>query len=296
MVYGKGPFNRIIDGAILVILCVITACSLFPLLHILAISFSDKSAVAAGSVILWPKGINVAAYRAVIEDKAFFMAFWVSVKRVLLGGGIQFVLTILMAYPLSREVHVFRSRNVYMWFVVFTMLFSGGLIPWYMTIRDLGLLDSIWALVLPSAVPVFNVIILMNFFRGIPKELDDSAKMDGAGPWRTLMQIYLPLSLPALATVTLFSIVTHWNSFFDGLILMNNPSNQPLQTYLNQIVVQFNNSSANMTVDEIERMSKLSNQTINSAKILVSMIPILVIYPLLQKYFVSGLTLGSVKE
>lgn len=296
MVYGKGPLNRIVDGVILVILCGIAALSLFPLLHILAISFSDKSAVAAGSVILWPKGVNLAAYQAVIEDGAFFTAFWVSVKRVLLGGVIQFVVTILMAYPLSREVHVFRLRNVYMWFVVFTMLFSGGLIPWYMTIRDLGLLDSIWALVLPSAVPVFNVIILMNFFRGIPKELDDAATIDGAGPWRTLLQIYVPLSLPALATVTLFSIVTHWNSFFDGLILMNNPSNQPLQTYLNQIVVQFNNSSANMTVDEIERIAKLSNQTVNSAKILVSMVPILIIYPMLQKYFVNGLTLGSVKE
>lgn len=296
MVYGKGPLNRILDGVILVILCGIAALSLFPLLHILAISFSDKSAVAAGSVILWPKGVNLAAYRAVIEDGAFFTAFWVSVKRVLLGGGIQFALTILMAYPLSREVHAFRPRNIYMWFIVFTMLFSGGLIPWYMTIRDLGLLDSIWALVLPGAVPVFNVIILMNFFRGIPKELDDAATIDGAGPWRTLLQIYVPLSLPAMATVTLFSIVTHWNSFFDGLILMNNPSNQPLQTYLNQIVVQFNNSSANMTVDEIERIAKLSNQTVNSAKILVSMIPILIIYPLLQKYFVNGLTLGSVKE
>ncbi|NIK79896.1 ABC-type glycerol-3-phosphate transport system permease component [Paenibacillus castaneae] len=296
MVYGKGPLNRILDGVILIILCGIATLSLFPLLHILAISFSDKSAVAAGSVILWPKGVNLAAYRAVVQDGAFFTAFWVSVKRVLLGGGIQFALTILMAYPLSREVNIFRLRNVYMWFIVFTMLFSGGLIPWYITIRDLGLLDSIWALVLPGAVPVFNVIILMNFFRGIPKELDDAATIDGAGPWRTLLQIYVPLSLPALATVTLFSIVTHWNSFFDGLILMNNPSNQPLQTYLNQIVVQFNNSSANMTVDEIERISKLSNQTVNSAKILVSMIPILIIYPLLQKYFVNGLTLGSVKE
>lgn len=296
MVYGKGTLNRVIDGVILVILCGIAALSLFPLLHILAISFSDKSAVAAGSVILWPKGVNLAAYRAVIEDGAFFTAFWVSVKRVFLGGIIQFVMTVLMAYPLSREVHVFRSRNVYMWFVVFTMLFSGGLIPWYMTIRDLGLLDSIWALILPGAVPAFNVIILMNFFRGIPKELDDAVTIDGAGPWRTLLTIYVPLSLPALATVTLFSIVFHWNSFFDGLILMNDPSNQPLQTYLNQIVVQFNNSSANMTVDEIERLAKLSNQTVNSAKILVSMIPILIIYPLLQKYFVNGLTLGSVKE
>lgn len=296
MVYGKGPLNRVVDGFILVILCGIAALSLFPLIHILAISFSDKSAVAAGAVVLWPKGINLEAYRAVIEDKMFFTSFWVSVKRVLLGGSIQFILTILMAYPLSREVNVFRSRNFYMWFVVFTMLFGGGLIPWYMTIRDLGLLDSIWALVLPGAVPVFNVIILINFFRGIPKELDDAAKIDGAGPWRTLIQLYVPLSLPALATVTLFSIVAHWNSFFDGLILMNNPANQPLQTYLNQIVVQFNNSSANMTVDEIERIAKLSNQTVNSAKILVSMIPLLILYPMLQKYFVNGITLGSVKE
>lgn len=238
----------------------------------------------------------MAAYRAVIEDKMFFTAFLVSVKRVLLGGVIQFVITIMMAYPLSRESNVFRARNAYMWFIVFTMLFSGGLIPWYITIRDLGLLNTIWALVLPGAVPVFNVILLMNFFRGLPKELDDAANIDGAGPWRTMVQLYVPLSFPALATVTLFSIVGHWNAFFDGLILMNDPKNQPLQTYLNQIVVQFNTTNVNMTIEEIERLAKLSNQTVNSAKILVSMIPILIIYPLLQKYFVNGITLGSVKE
>jgi ABC-type glycerol-3-phosphate transport system permease component len=181
-------------------------------------------------------------------------------------------------------------------YLAFTMMFSGGLIPWDLTIKSLGLLDNIWALVLPGAVPVFNVILVMNFFKNLPPAIDEAAHMDGAGPWTLLWRIYLPMSLPALATVTLFSVVGHWNAFFDGLVLMKTQDKYPLQTYLNQIVVQFTMANAHMTREEIERMARLSDKTVSSAKILTSLVPILLVYPFLQRYFISGISLGSVKE
>lgn len=288
--------DRLIDTIIVAILSLLALSTLLPLVHILAVSFSDKASVMGGEVTFYPIRLTVVAYEAVMSDHAFFRAFWVSIQRVLLGGGLQFVLTILTAYALSRPRKEFGARNVYMWILVFTMIFSGGLIPFYMTIRDLQLLDTMAALVLPTAVPVFNVIVLMNFFRNLPRELDEAALIDGAGPWYRMLALYVPLSLPSIATVTLFSLVGHWNAFFDGLLLMNSPDKYPLQTYLNQIIVQASQPHTHMTPDQIKQLAKLSDRTVNSAKILVSLVPILLVYPFLQRYFITGITLGSVKE
>jgi putative aldouronate transport system permease protein len=199
-----------------------------------------------------------------------------------------------MAYPLSKSSKDFRGRNVFMWILIFTMLFNGGLIPWYQTIRSLHLINSIWALVLGGSVPVFNVILVVNFFRSLPKELEEAALLDGTGPWRMLFQIYLPLAVPVLSTITLFSVVYHWNEFFNGLILTTRQERFPLQTYIQQMVVVIN--TTNMTEDQYKRMSELSNQTLNAAKIFIAMIPILLVYPFAQRYFISGIMLGSVKE
>ncbi len=295
MVRSKKFSDRLNDGMIIAILTIVTFLCVAPILHTIALSFSDKSIAAAGMVSLYPVGFNLYSYKLLLEDKNFFVAFGVSVQRVILGCAINYVLTVLMAYPLSKSNRVFPGRNAYMWFVVFTMLFSGGLIPWYMTISALGLINSIWALVLPTAVPVFNVILLMNFFRGIPKELEEAGIVDGAGPWYMLVRIFIPVSLPALATITLFTIVGHWNSFFDGLILMNKPEKYPLQTYIQQLVVVLRDTST-MDPEQIKRLSRISNKTLNAAKILISMIPVMAIYPFLQRYFIHGIVLGSVKE
>nr|WP_239635455.1 carbohydrate ABC transporter permease [Paenibacillus sp. H1-7] len=200
-----------------------------------------------------------------------------------------------MAFPLSRTPRRFKGRNVYMWCLVIAMLFSGGLIPWYLTIRSVGLIDTIWALVLPGAVPIFNVILLMNFYRNLPKELDEAAMMDGAGPWNTLFRLYLPLGLPAIATVTLLSVVGHWNAFFDGLVLIHTPANMPLQTYINTFLLQPAQID-NMDPEMLKTLMQTSDQGLNAAKVMVSMIPILMIYPFLQRYFIHGIVLGSVKE
>ena len=286
--------NGLFDKITLVFLTITALLCIAPVINTVAISFSEQSKAAAGLVYFWPVDFSLSSYKKLLEDARFFNAFLISVERVILGGGLNLLLTIIMAYPLSKERKVFRARNVYMWLIVFTMLFNGGLIPWYMTIRTVGLLDTIWALVLPGAVPVFNVILLMNFFRGVPKELDESAVVDGAGPWCIIFKIYVPISLPAIATVTLFSVVGHWNSYFDGLVLMNKPDNYPLQTYIQQLIVILNIQQI-QDPEQLKSTLAVSNRTFNAAKIVVSMIPIMAVYPFLQKYFITGIVMGSVK-
>ena len=273
--------------------CLALVC-LIPILNSLALSLSDKAVVEAGSVFLVPRKINLTSYDIILEDRQFFRSFLISIKRVVLGGIINFVITLLMAYPLSKDKSVFRAREVYIYLLLVTMLFSGGLIPIYMVVNAVGIMDTIWALVLPGAVPVFSVIIMMNFFRQVPKELEEAATVDGARQATILVKIYLPLSVPSVATVTLFSMVGHWNAFFDGLIYMNSPRNYPLQTYIQSLVLG-QHDFTRLTVEEIKRMSQTSSKTLNNAKIIVSMIPMMLVYPFLQRYFVKGLVLGSVK-
>ncbi|TLS48404.1 carbohydrate ABC transporter permease [Paenibacillus antri] len=294
MVRDKTFAARAWDATLVALMAVVSFLSLAPIIHTVAISFSNMAAAAGGFVTFWPVGFNLESYRKIIVDPHFGNAFLVSVQRVLLGGAINFVLTVLMAYPLSRSPKEFRTRHYYMWFLLFTMLFSGGMIPLYLVVKYLGMFNTLWALVLPGAVPVFNVVLLMNFFRNLPKELSEAGTIDGAGPWFMLLRVFLPLSLPALATVTLFSLVGHWNSFFDGLIFMRSVESYPLQTYIQQLVVQLSPEYLDST--NVELLDKLSDKTLNAAKIMVSMIPILIVYPFLQRYFIHGIMLGSVKE
>jgi putative aldouronate transport system permease protein len=201
------------------------------------------------------------------------------------------LVTVLAAYPISKRRNVFRSRDFYAWYIVITMLFSGGLIPWYLVIRYTGLIDTIWALIIPYAVPAFNVIILQNFFKELPDEISESAHIDGAGHWTLLFKIMMPLSKPVIATLILFVAVGHWNSWFDGMLLMNRPENYPLQTYLQTIVVQINVNAIN----NVETIKNICQRNSQAAQIIIAMLPILCVYPFLQKYFTKGIILGSVK-
>lgn len=269
------------------ILCII------PLIHVAAMSFSSNASAAAGKVTLWPVDFTLNSYNYVAKRAAFWHSMFVSVERVVLGTAINLLLTIMIAYPLSKETKEFRFRSIYTWVFFITMLFGGGLIPWYMVIRQMGLLDKIWALILPGAVPVFSVILLLNFFRQVPKELCEAAFIDGAGHWTTLWKVYVPVSTPALATIALFAMVGHWNSWFDGLILMNKPQNYPLQSYIQTIVVQ--RSYSMMTREEIQELASISDKTLRAAQIFLGSLPIILVYPFLQKFFVKGIVLGSVK-
>lgn len=293
----KRKYN-VVDVIIITFLMILTLTCLIPILNTLAMSFSDKTSAALGQVTFYPVSFTTAAYVEMFQDNRFFTAFGVSVLRVLLGTTINLVLSIMMAYPLSKKPSEFRFRNVYMWILVFTMMFNGGLVPTFLVVNQMHLIDTIWALVLPCAVNVFNTIILMNFYKeGIPNALEEAARVDGAGPWTILLRVIIPLAKPSIATIALFSVVFHWNSFFDGKIYINSPLNQPLQTYIQSLTVQVSPQTlANMTPDEIIRKMEVSSITFNSAKAFVSMIPILAIYPFLQKYFVTGIVMGAVKE
>jgi putative aldouronate transport system permease protein len=275
------------------ILFIMAVLCIFPILHVLALSMSTSTAASSGRVFILPVDFNLSSYRFVIQNNAFVRAFGVSTARVLLGVPLNMIMTILAAYPLSRSKSQFRAKGFFTWFFIITILYGGGLIPWYMIIKETGLLNSIWALVIPGSVPVFNVILLVNYFRGIPGQLEEAAYMDGAGHWRILLSIFLPLSIPTLATVTLFSLLNHWNSWFDGLILMNDPGKYPLQSYMQTIII--NRDPNTLTERDLALLKIINDRTTRSAQLFISMIPIICVYPFLQKYFTTGLILGSIK-
>lgn len=294
MVKSKNFGDVIITVISYLIVTIMAVLCILPILHTVALSFSQKSAAEANLVNFIPVKPTLSAYQEILKDQQFFVSFGNSVIRVLLGGAINLILTILAAFPLSKSKGQFPQRNIYMWVLVFCMLFNGGLVPNYLLVYELGLMNTIWSLVLPGAIPIFNVIVLMNFFKGLPGEIEEAARIDGANPWTIMIKIFIPLAVPSIATVTLFSIVGHWNAWFDGMIYINEASKLPLQTYIQQLTVQVINVN-NMTADQIAKLSQVSSRTFNAAKVFVTMVPILCVYPFLQKYFVTGLVMGSVK-
>lgn len=288
--------SRTADVIIIAVMGIVALFCLLPILNVLALSFSSSAAAAAGKVKFLPVGFTLNAYEYALTKAQFIRSFGISVKRVVLGLGVNMLFTVLAAYPLSKNSRQLTGRMAYAWFFFFTMIFSGGLIPWYTVIRQTGLMDTIWGVIIPGAVPVYNVIVLLNFFRQLPKELNEAAYVDGAGEARILFNIYLPLSLPSLATLTLFVAVGHWNSWFDGLILMKSPHNYPLQTYLrNMVVVMDQTTIMGMTSSQLEELGKVSDRTLRAAQIFIGALPVLAVYPFVQKYFMKGLVMGSVK-
>lgn len=268
---------------------------LLPFVNLLAVSLSSSSAVAAGSVSFWPKEFTLSSYQFVLGSAKFIKSFMISVERVILGVGLNMVLMVCTAYPLSKNKKQLAGKPFYTWFFVITMLIGGGLIPTYLVMVNLRLIDTIWALVLPGALPVYNMIILMNFFKSTPEELEEAAQIDGAGTLTVLWKIILPVSKPGLATVALFCIVNHWNSWFDGLIYMNNPNHYPLQSYLQTLIINPEQMLKIAGGDYTKVLAMVNARTGRAAQLFLGALPILMVYPFLQKYFSSGLLMGSVK-
>lgn len=294
--------NKIKNGSIIadiviyVFLGVVACLCLLPIINVLAISFSSSAKASAGLVGLIPLDFNLQSYKYALTKPQFLTSFMTSIKRVALGLVVNMSCTILTAYPLSKSSKELTGRNIYAWYMFITMVFSGGLIPQFMVVKQTGIMDTIWALIMLGAVPVFHVIILMNFFKQIPKEISESAMIDGAGHLRILFQLYLPLSKPSLATLTLFTVVGHWNEWFCGMIYMTDPTNYPLQTYLQSIIVVRDTSIlATASKETLEMLTTVSDRTLKSAQIFIAAAPILMVYPFVQKYFMKGLTVGSVK-
>ncbi len=278
-------FNTLLLG-ILSVLCIV------PFIHILAVSLSNQASTTANQVELWPIGLNINSYIKILQNSYLFGSFGVTIERMILGTIIGMFLTITVAYSLSFTSKEFHGRKIYVAFFFFSMVFSGGIIPYYILVMNLNLMDTIWALVL-GPVPVGAVIILLNFFRQLPKAVYESAMIDGASHYRILSNIYIPLSLPSIATLSLMSLIGHWNEWFGGMIYMKSASKYPLQTYL---YVSMQNITEFINLDQANAAFSISRQGIIAAQTVFSIIPILLAYPWLQKYIKTGLVLGSVKE
>lgn len=295
MIHGRSVGSKVFKVVNVIILSLLAFSCFYPLWYTLCVSLSSKVAAEGGLVTVYPIGLNVGSYKLIMGDSAFWNSFWISVKRVVLGTIWTMVIIIMMAYPLSKNSREYKPRNILMWVLIFCMLFNGGTIPWFITVKNYGLIDTMAALILAGSVPVFNVILLMNFFRNLPSDLEEAAAIDGAGPWRILWQIVVPCSLPVIATVVLFTSVGYWNEYFQGLLLMNKEINYPLQTYIRQISVQIP-VGVTLTTEQYQQLAANSNKSLEAAKVFIALVPMLVVYPFLQKYFVSGITLGAVKE
>jgi len=295
MVHQRTAGGLLFAAANYMLLAVLALLCLMPIVNVLAVSLSEAYYVAAGMVKLWPLGFSFKSYTFVAETPEFIRSVGVALERVALGGLLNMFLTVIVAYPLAKEAGQLKGRTLYVWLFVFTMLFSGGLIPTYVIVQELHLLNTIWALVLPGAVPIFNVILLLNFFRSLPRELEEAAYIDGASHVQTLWRVIVPLSKPALATIALFTIVSHWNEWFSGLIYMNQPEKYPLASYLQTVIIQ---RDISMTSDPalIKKLAELNNRSVKAAQVFLGALPVFCVYPFLQRYFMSGIVMGSVKE
>ena len=266
---------------------------LAPMVYMLAVSLSDNAQVVAGNVTFWPKKFTTATYEYLLGYQAFWKSMGISVVRTALSLGFTLTLTVLSAYPLSKSPKKFYGRSIFAWYFFIPMLINGGLIPTYMIVSRLGLIGSLWSLILPSAVTVFYVMLLLNFFRGLPEELEEAALLDGAGQWTILFRVFLPLATPALATIAVYCSLAQWNEWFNGIIYMKTPSQYPLMSYLQATVLNVDMES--LSAEEQQKMASIGSDTYQAAQLFIAALPMLCIYPFMQKYFTKGLVMGSVK-
>ncbi|NEN87084.1 carbohydrate ABC transporter permease [Paenibacillus elgii] len=263
---------------------------LLPLLHIVSVSFSDPHAVLSGAVTLWPQGWTLESYGLLLRGSKIVSAFKNSVELTVFGVALSMIFTTMAAYPLSRRY--FYMRRFWTLAIVFTMLFSGGLIPGYLLLKQLGLINTYGAIWLPGLVSTFNMLIMRTYFQGIPDELDDAARMDGCGEWRYLLRIVLPLSVPVIATLSIFYAVGYWNSFFQVLMYINQTSKFNL-TVLVQQMIQSQSLMQEMNASDMQAF--ITPEGIKTAGIVVMVLPLLLVYPFMQKYFIKGVMIGAVK-
>ncbi|MFD2702811.1 carbohydrate ABC transporter permease [Paenibacillus shunpengii] len=273
-----------------ILLAVIALVTVLPFVHVVAGSFTTSAEMAAKKFVLIPTDWSLDAYKFIFSTNTIFRAMLVSSGVTVIGTLFSMLITSLMAYGLSRRD--LDGRKVIMFMVVFTMLFSGGMIPTFLVVKELGLIDTYAALILPSAISAFNMIILKNFFQNIPEGLEESAKIDGSNDFGILFRIVLPLSMPAIATISLFYAVTYWNTYMSAILYLNESKMWPIQVLLRQIVVL---ASGMDYSSELDSSVPPPDQAVKMAVIVVATLPILMVYPFLQKHFAKGAMLGSIK-
>lgn len=294
MMIGDTSQYRAFRAVNMVLLSIIGLSCLLPIVNIFCISLSSPGQAASGKVLFWPKGFMIDAYRKIFANTMFWNSLKISVQRVILGTALNLTITLISSYALSRDSEYFKARQYYIWYFFFPALFGGGLIPTFLTIKFTGLYNTIWALIIPGCAGIWNCVLMLNFFRQLPKEIEEAAIVDGAGHPTILWKIIIPVSKPAIATVTLMVMVSHWNDWFSGMIYMASAKGYPLQTYLMSLLSIDLTMISDFRTRELAAM-QVSTKTLRSAMVFVTALPIMLVYPLLQKYFTKGLILGSVK-
>ncbi|MBM7582059.1 putative aldouronate transport system permease protein [Caldicoprobacter guelmensis] len=283
--------SKIFDMVLNILIFIAVLVCLIPILHVASISLSSNSAILAGRVYIWPVELNVDSYKVVFADKTMIKSLVFTAKLTVVYTLLSMLMTVLAAYPLSKKG--LKGRNLFLLIIVFTMYFSGGMIPDYILIKNLGLLNNFWALVLPGLISAFNMIVLKTFFSTLPESLEESAFIDGASYLTILIRIVLPLSLPVLATLSLFYAVGRWNYFMDALLYITDSKLYPIQLKIYQII--YNNMQPEISAIEGNLSSNLLPESLKAASVMFAIIPIIMVYPWLQKYFISGVMIGAIK-
>ncbi|CAI6084061.1 carbohydrate ABC transporter permease [Cohnella sp. JJ-181] len=293
MTYRKSLTEKMIDVLLYAGMIVLMFVTLYPFWSQIVLSLEEGASAYSTGFMLYPHKLSFEAYRLAFHYTPLWTGYLNTIVRTVLGVVLILVFTALTAYPLSKKDLPFN--RAFTGFLLFTMLFSGGLIPNYLLIKNLGLLNSVWSLVLPGMISAFNVLIMRNFFRSIPESLEESARVDGAGYLRIFVSLIVPLSAPVLATVALWVGVGHWNAWFDSLIYISDGRKQVLQVVLRKIVIENDTSNLNAMIQKMSTNTKYTGRQLQSTVIILSIIPMLVVYPFVQKYFVKGVMVGAIK-
>lgn len=282
------------DAVIHAVLMLLALLTIFPFYNVVIVSFGDAAAMAKQLVYLFPTSVDLSSYKLIMGESRFLYSFFVSVFVTVAGTALNMGVTLAGAYALSKSS--LPGRKIIMTAIIFSMFFSGGLVPYYLTVKSLGLIDSLFVMIVPMAVNTFYLIIVMTFFRTLPAALEESAKIDGANDIQIMIRIILPISLPTIAAITLFYAVERWNEWYHGMLFITDIHKFPLQTLLREIMISYNqimqNSAASSAAGAI---LKVQPQSLKMAVVVISTLPILCLYPFLQKYFAKGVLIGSVK-
>jgi putative aldouronate transport system permease protein len=282
----RGLEDKLFNAVIYTILAVVGLVAVIPILYVVSVSLTPYAEVLKnGGYVLIPKEITFQAYAKILSSSSIWNSLKVTVFVTVVGTAINLILTMLMAYPLSRKG--MPHRNLFMFVVVFTLLFNGGIIPTYLIVKDTGLIDTVWALILPNAIWSFNVLIMKSFFENLPEELFEASRIDGAGEFRILWQIVIPLSIPSIMTIGLFYAVGHWNQFFSAIMYITDRNIYPLQVVVRELLM------LSQQADNTENM--VPTVTMQMSAVVIASAPIIAVYPFLQKHFTKGMLLGSVK-
>lgn len=289
--------SRIFDTFNIILMIVLCLTIIFPFMYLLTLSFSDASDITLTKLVIWPKRIVLQNYVTILSYRFMLTGFQVTLTRVILGSIATMTMCCITAYPLSKRNLVFRTP--FTSFMVLTMFLSGGTIPVYLNIRNLGLIDTIWALILPGVLPTYNMLIMRNYFMALPDGLEESARIDGAGYLRILVYIILPCSAPILATVFLWTVVGHWNGWYDGNLYIRTAEMKPLQNVLRSLLQNSGIATGGGSSGSIQSapggLAAVTAETLQAAAIIITVFPIICVYPFLQKYFVKGILVGSLK-